>query len=182
MSTSTIILIAVLAILLLAVIGVVAFLMNKRKAEHNRARAELIRTQAVTHTGDLTEAQRRAEEADAEARIARAEAERAEERASRAKQGHLMEEAHHEDRLREADRIDPDVDHRAHDYTPGTTAAPLAAEETSATTATPTTHEPGTLPPTGTPAHESGTAATTHETGTVPPTTEPDHGAGTHRA
>ena len=29
-----------------------------------------------------------------------------------------MEEARHEDHLREADRIDPDVDHRADDYTP----------------------------------------------------------------
>ncbi len=113
--------IVVLAVLLLLVIGLVAFLMNKRKTEHNRARAELIRTQAVTHTGDLTEAQRRAQEAEAEAQIARAEAERAEERATQAKQGHLMEEAHHEDRLREADRIDPDVDHRADDYAPGTT-------------------------------------------------------------
>src|SRR5207342_2720570 len=102
MSTSTIIVIVVLAVLLLLVIGVVAFLMNKRKAEHNRAQAELLRTRAVTRTGDLTEAQ---------AQIARAEAERAEERAAQAKQGHLMEEAHHEDQLREADRIDPDVDH-----------------------------------------------------------------------
>jgi competence protein ComGC len=163
MDTSTIIWIVVLAVLLLVVVGLVVALMNKRRNEHNRAKAELIRTQAVTHTADLTESQRRAEEAEAEARIKQAEAERAEERAARAKQGHLMEEAHHEDRLREADRIDPDVDHRADDYAPGTTSAPHAAEET--TTATPTTHESGTVPP-----------AT--EQGTVPPPTEP----GTHRA
>ena len=178
MNLSAILWILVVAVLLLVVIGLAVAMMNKRRNEHNRARAELIRTQAVTHTGDLTESQRRAEEAEAEARIAKAEAERAEERATRAKQGHLIEEAHHEDRLREADRIDPDVDHRADGYAPGTTAAPLAAEETTATTVTPATHEPGAVAP----AHEAGTAAPVHEDGTLPPTTEPGTGAGSHRA
>ena len=168
MNTSTIVWIIVLAVLLLLVIGLFAFVMNKRKTEHNRARAEEIRTQAVTQTGDLTEAQRRAQEAEAQAQLKRAEAERAEERAAQAKQGHVMEEAHHEDRLREADRIDPDVDHRADDYAPGsTTATPAEGTTTSGTTHT-HTHDT---------AHESGTVPPTTD-GTVPPPTEP----GTHRA
>lgn len=153
MDISAILWILVLVVLLIVVVALVAGLMTKRRREHNRARAELIRTQAVTHTGDLTESHRRAEEAEAEARIARAEAERAEERAAKAKQGHLVEEAHHEDRLREADRIDPDVDHHSDGYAPGTTEAPYAAEET--TTTTPTTHEPGTEPGAGTGTHRA---------------------------
>ena len=59
---------------------------------------------------------RQAQEAEARAQQARAQAERAEAEAHEARTVHQVEEAEHEDRIREADRIDPQVDHKADDY------------------------------------------------------------------
>ena len=61
-----------------------------------------------------------AQEAEARAQQARAQAERAEAEAHEARTVHQVEEAEHEDRIREADRIDPQVDHKADDYSPRT--------------------------------------------------------------
>jgi septal ring factor EnvC (AmiA/AmiB activator) len=66
---------------------------------------------------------RRAAEAEARAEIARGEAERAEQRAAEARQGMHVEEARQEDVLRKADALDPDVDHRADGYQPGSTGS-----------------------------------------------------------
>ena len=62
----------------------------------------------------------KAREAELEAERKRLEAERAEAEAERARQGHLQEHAKIEDQVREADRVDPDVDHRSPDYVPET--------------------------------------------------------------
>ena len=56
-------------------------------------------------------------------------------------------QARHEDVLREADRVDPDVNHRSGDYTPTTPATPAM----------------------GTPAAEPGTTGTTGTTGSGTP-------------
>ena len=74
----------VVLVVILVVLGVVvALLMNKRKTEQRRAHAAQLRTEAA----------------------------RAEERATEARQGVQMDQAVQEDRIREAQRVDPD-DHR----------------------------------------------------------------------
>ena len=93
---------------------------RKRKAEQQRAHAEELRTQAATRAPDLQQSSLQAREAEAQAQLKKAEAERAEVEAERARQGHTVEQARHEDVLREADRVDPDVNHRSDDYTPTT--------------------------------------------------------------
>jgi hypothetical protein len=57
-----------------------------------------------------------AKEAEARAERLRLEAERAQESAAQARQGYDVEQARVEDRIREADRLDPDVDHRTRTY------------------------------------------------------------------
>lgn len=58
--------------------------------------------------GPAKESQPRAPEAELEAERARLEAQQAEQRAAEARQGALHTEATHEDRIRAADRLDPD--------------------------------------------------------------------------
>jgi flagellar biosynthesis/type III secretory pathway M-ring protein FliF/YscJ len=60
-------------------------------------------------------------------RRAREEAEIAEARAMEARQGLAQTEAQQEDTLREADRLDPSVDHRGESYQPGDATPPPAA-------------------------------------------------------
>jgi hypothetical protein len=50
--------------------------------------------------------------------VARAQAQQAEQRASAAEQTHQVEQASYEDKVREADRLDPDVDTKSADYEP----------------------------------------------------------------
>ena len=63
-----------------------------------------------------------------------------------------MDEATVEDRVREADRVDPDVDHRSEDYQPETpapatrTSPDRAADRAGAGSATQPVAEPGTEP------------------------------------
>jgi hypothetical protein len=66
----------------------------------------------------VLDADRQARDAEANAARARAEAERAERQAAEAGRARDMERAAHEDQIREADRLDPDVDHRSDDYVP----------------------------------------------------------------
>jgi len=121
-STATIVLIIVIVLIVVALIGLAAWMSNKKKMEHRRAEAERIRQEAAAHEGGLQESQIRAREAEVEAEQARLKAQRAEEEAARAHQGVSQERALHEDKLREADRLDPNVDHRAEDYNPDTRA------------------------------------------------------------
>lgn len=114
-----IVIIVVIAIVLLALLARVT---KQRNAERNRTHADELRQEAHTNAAGLAESQRQARAADAEAEKARVQAEEAEARAAEARQGHLQEQAAHEDQLREADRVDPDVDHESTDYQPETTA------------------------------------------------------------
>jgi hypothetical protein len=96
----------------------VVSLTGKRRTEQRRERAEQLRDEASTHAAGLSESERQAEELRAKAELARSEAARAEERAANAEQGHLVEQAGYEDKLREADRLDPEVDVESTDYQP----------------------------------------------------------------
>ena len=122
--TTTQVIWLIVAVVVVAALVVIAMQMSaKHKTGERRAHAAELRDEAVTTTSGLDETQRRADEAAAEAEIARAEAARAQERAAEARQGTQVEEAIVEDRVREADRIDPDVDTRSDEYTPQTPAA-----------------------------------------------------------
>lgn len=114
------ILIIVIAVAVIAVLAVVAVVVTKQQADSRRARAEQLRVEATTQTPVLDEAEARAQEAEARADDARAIAARARARAEEARQEVEMDQAHQEHTLREADRIDPDVNHRADGYSPTT--------------------------------------------------------------
>lgn len=129
MGTGIIILLVVAVAVVLVIVGIVLTMSTRRKAaemEHDRSRAEEIRHEATATTG-VRDSDLEAREAQIEADRAKLEAEQAETRAAEAQQGVQVEEARREDQLREADRLDPDVDHRADDYAPGTDA-PVAEE------------------------------------------------------
>jgi FtsZ-interacting cell division protein ZipA len=112
-------LIWVIVIVVIVVIAAALFAMiGKRRSVQKRERAEELRQEATTQASGLSESQRQAEELRAKADLARAEAQRAEHQAANAEQGHRVEQASYEDKLREADRLDPEVDHKAGDYQP----------------------------------------------------------------
>lgn len=125
----------------LVLVGLVAVSMRRRSLADNKARAEELREQADRRAAaDLPAAEARAREAEARAEQARLAAERAEQRAEAAELELAQQRALHEDRVRAADRLDPDVDHRSDDYAPQTgatepsrpgrhSAAPSATEE-----------------------------------------------------
>jgi FtsZ-interacting cell division protein ZipA len=107
----------VIVVVLLIVAAVVAISGRRRTAQRHQ-RAEELRAEATAQASSLAESQREADELRAKAELARSEADRAEERAATAEQGHQVEQAGYEDKLRDADRVDPDVDHRSGDYEP----------------------------------------------------------------
>ncbi|WP_121254396.1 hypothetical protein [Nocardioides ferulae] len=126
----------VVGLVLVALVAGLVLVMRKRKQERqarDHARAQELRREAAAQTPQVTQSQLEAREAAAQADLARAEAERAERRAAEAKQGLRVEEARQEDAIREADRLDPHVDHRADDYQPGATGAPTDTPEADRT-------------------------------------------------
>ena len=143
------ILLIVAVIIVIAVIAFVTMNASRRKNEQrleaDRARAQDLRSDATAQGAAVHDSDLEAREAALEADRARLEAEKAQARAAEAQQGVQVEEARQEDRLREADRIDPDVDTRADDYDPSpgpperrpatsrtTLGAPATATETTA--------------------------------------------------
>jgi outer membrane murein-binding lipoprotein Lpp len=108
----------IVIVVVVVVIAAVIAATGKRRTEGRRQRAEQLRDEASTHAAVLPESERQAEELRAKADLARTEATRAEERAADAEQGHRIEQASYEDKLREADRLDPEVDHQQSDYEP----------------------------------------------------------------
>ena len=122
MDTDTLIWIIVAVVVVLAMLAVVVMALRKKgeqELENRREHAGELRQQATSTAPDVTEAQLRAEEAEAKASLARTEAQRADEQAEAAKHRLATEEAGHEDLLRDADRVDPDVDQRGADDTGG---------------------------------------------------------------
>ncbi|MEP9381278.1 hypothetical protein [Nocardioides sp. KR10-350] len=120
MSTIGWIIVAIIvAIIVIAALiaGVVAA--RKRRREQRAAQAAELRSAALEQRPDLSAARHGTAESEANAKLARAEGDRAEEEAARSRRALDQEEATHEDRLREADRLDPAVDDEADDYQPG---------------------------------------------------------------
>ncbi len=116
MDTSTIVWIVVGVLVVLALVAVAVKLSGRQKVDRQRAKAGEIRQQADSEESTVRRHEAEAAEQDALARQARAEADRkaaeaeklqiqAEERAEQAS-GKRTE---HQDRLRVADEVDPDV-------------------------------------------------------------------------
>jgi len=122
MSTTQIVLLVLAVVLALIVLGAVVTVLAKKKARHEteqrRVQASELRDKAETHTPDVRDSQLEARTAAAEADLARARAEQAEVQAAERQRLAAAEEARREDVVREADRLDPDVDHEAQDYRP----------------------------------------------------------------
>lgn len=109
----------VIAVIVLVVLAVAAYVIRQKNRESNIARAEDLRTQAATRAqSTLPPAQDQAAEAKAKAEEARVAAERAEAEAEQARVAAAHAEAGHEAQVRAADRLDPRVDHKADDYAP----------------------------------------------------------------
>jgi outer membrane murein-binding lipoprotein Lpp len=108
----------IVIVVVVVIAAAVARLAGRRRNEQRRVRAEQLRDEASTHAAGLAESERQAEELRAKAELARSEAARAEERAANAEQGHRVEQAGYEDKLREADRLDPEVDVKSSEYEP----------------------------------------------------------------
>jgi hypothetical protein len=139
MSTTEIIWIIVIAVAALVLIGLVVFAMRRKSVgvADNREKAARLRKQADIEAAVLPDAQARADQAAAEAERARLEAERVEAQAAAARTEADQQRAIHEDRIRAADRLDPDVNHRAPDYSPdvvdpaGPSAVPAEPTDTT---------------------------------------------------
>jgi FtsZ-interacting cell division protein ZipA len=116
----TVIWIVVAVVVVLLILGLLVALMGKRRTEQRKGQAAELRQDARSRTPDLDEADVRAREAEVEAERARLEAQRAETRATEAEQARAAEQAGYEDRIREADRVDPAVDTGSSDYQPDT--------------------------------------------------------------
>ena len=115
----------VIALVLLAVVVAAVMMGRRKKAEHDRTRAHELREQAAAQATGVQQHEARAKETAAQAEQARAEAQRkaaeaerleAEARDREATAAEVREK--HEDHLRRADELDPDVDHRATDREP----------------------------------------------------------------
>lgn len=124
METGQIILIIIVVVVVLAVIGLVVAMSRKRRAAQNRDQAAGLRQDAQAKQSGVAHEDLKAREAELEAERKRLEAERAESRAAETRKGQQQEHAKVEDQVREADRIDPDVDHRGPDYQPRATDEP----------------------------------------------------------
>jgi FtsZ-interacting cell division protein ZipA len=122
------IVIIVAVLVVIAVVVTAVFGLNKRHRTQRHHEAVTLREEAVSGTPAIQESELHAQEAEARAERSRLQAERAEHEAAAARQGVDVEQAEYEDRIREADRVDPAVDHKAPDYTPDTTPAEQATQ------------------------------------------------------
>jgi FtsZ-interacting cell division protein ZipA len=107
--TWIIVVLIVLAVLLIA--GLAWTAQQRKRDQAGRARAGELRSEAAQVAVDHPVQEARAREADAQAAQARARADALEARANQERVGFDQSRAEHEDRLREADRVDPDVSH-----------------------------------------------------------------------
>jgi TolA-binding protein len=117
-----IIVLVVLAVVLAAALIWTA--MKRKKDKVGRQRASELRSDAAATAATKQEQEARAREAEAEAERVRAQADKLDARAQEQRTSYDQTRAQQEDALREADRVDPDVDHRAPDYRPGTDDMP----------------------------------------------------------
>lgn len=109
----------VIIVVVLVVAAAAAFLVNKRNKDAKIAQAEELRGQAASRAqSTIAPAQQEAAEAERKAEEARLQAERAQAEAQEAQVAAQQVEAEHEAQVRDADRLDPRVDHKADDYAP----------------------------------------------------------------
>jgi FtsZ-interacting cell division protein ZipA len=109
----------VIIVVVLVVVAAAAFLVNKRNKDAKIAQAEELRGQAASRAqSTIAPAQQEAAEAERKAEEARLQAERAQAEAQEAQVAAQQVEAEHEAQVRDADRLDPRVDHKADDYAP----------------------------------------------------------------
>jgi FtsZ-interacting cell division protein ZipA len=114
--TWIIVVLIVIAVLLL--VGL-AWTATRRKQEQlGRQRADELRSEAAETAAAHPVQEARAREAEAEAERARARADQLDAQAHEERTAFDQSRAHQEDRLREADRVDPDVNHESDGYAP----------------------------------------------------------------
>ena len=113
-TTGWIILAVVIVVVLLIALAVWRSMQRKKHA----AQAEELRSEARKHAADLGPSRQEAREAQLRAEAAQLAAERAQRDADAASTTLAQQEAVREDRIREADRLDPSVNHKASDYQP----------------------------------------------------------------
>ncbi|MCW2756585.1 MAG: hypothetical protein JWO46_331 [Nocardioidaceae bacterium] len=124
MSTTLIIVLVIVVVVVVGLLAVIAALVGRQRRTARHGHAEEIREQAHVEARGLDQDALRVQAAEADAAAARAEAERAELRAGEVRRGHEQERALHEDQIREADHVDPEVDTRADNYRPQTPLDP----------------------------------------------------------
>lgn len=117
MATSTIVWIVVIAVVVILV-GLLIVSMRRKSRAEDHAQATDLRDQADTRAAGLPDLQGRVDQAEDRAATARLEAERAEDHAGSVRAEAAQQRAIHEDEIRAADRLDPQVDDRAKDYSP----------------------------------------------------------------
>ncbi len=117
-----IIILIVLAVLLAA--ALVWSAMKRKKDQVGRERASELRSEAATSAAAKQEQEARAREAEAEAERVRAQADKLEAQAQEQRTSYDMTQARQENAVREADRVDPDVDHRSKEYAPDLDGTP----------------------------------------------------------
>jgi Flp pilus assembly protein TadB len=127
-----IIILVVLAVLLAAALIWTAT--RRKKDQVARQRASELRSDAASAAAEKQEREARARAAQAEADRVRAEADKLEVRAHEERTSYDMTQAKQEDALREADRLDPDVDHRDPEYAPDLDGGPDQRGATEART------------------------------------------------
>ena len=134
----------IVAVVVILVIAALLTVGRNTKRSRDRSRADTMREEAAVRAPELRQREAHARETEAEAAAARAEADRRQAEAERLEAqaedrhrhaGELRGE--HEEHLRRADEVDPDVDTKRDDYVPGAggTQEPSAAgtQEPSAT-------------------------------------------------
>lgn len=109
----------IVLVVVLVLAALAAWLVTQQRQKKQHEHAEHLRQEADEHATAIPETQTRAKEAEAQAELARLEAERAAQQARDAKVAATQQQAVHEDRLRTADDVDPQVDTRSDDYRPG---------------------------------------------------------------
>jgi FtsZ-interacting cell division protein ZipA len=176
----------IIAVVVLAIIVAVVMAANKKKKERNRTRAGELREEAATKATEVQQREAHARETEAEAAASRAEADRRQAEADRleaeARERQQVAASHreeHEESLRRADELDPDVDtkHRDRDEPEAGTAA--GQDTTVRDDGTQERHEATTV------THPDGSTEAvepTTEQGGGDPASRPSSDGGSHRA
>lgn len=129
----------IVALVVIALVAVIAVMANRKKRERNRAQATELREKARHEATDIQRKEALARETEAKAAAARAEADRRAAEAERL-EAEAQQRAHaagqrrdeHQEQLRRADELDPDVNHPAPTTSPaGGRHAGTSTEETT---------------------------------------------------